>query len=80
MEEEPRKVDDWESERKKAMKALDRYSHESFGAICELYELIHEVRDTKEIVELCDADHAAKRRSRQKRLKLELKKLAESKE
>jgi len=65
-----RKVVDWTAERAKAIKALDRYSREAFQIISKLTELIHSVRDSKSLIELCDADHAAKKLARQKGQKL----------
>ena len=65
-----KKNPDWEMERARAIKALDRYSREAFGVICSMSKLIHAVRDLKTTVELCDVELSAKKLARRKRRNL----------
>jgi hypothetical protein len=66
---------DWVAKREKAIKKLDRWSCLSFAALHELFKLIHDVRDTQELLQVCSVDHAAKEQVRSKRSKSELRKL-----
>jgi hypothetical protein len=68
-------VVDWREERAQVIKNLDRYSRQAFQVILKLAKLIHEVRDSRVMIERCDVEHAAKVLARRKRSKAELKAL-----
>ena len=67
-----REVLDWKTERARAVKMMDRYSKDAFKIIVQLAKLIHAVRDSKRLIELCDAECVGKMRARQKLSNAEL--------
>jgi hypothetical protein len=63
---------DWEAKRNEKIKALDRWSRDTFGVIREL--LFHQLGDDKTLLEVCSLDRSTKKETRSKRLRSERRK------
>jgi hypothetical protein len=68
----------WEVERNEKIKALDRWSRDTFGVMRELLKLLHQVRGDKTLLEVSSLEHCTEKEIRSKRSRSERRKLSQS--